>query len=312
MDTQLEQVQSFYRDAEFLSDEWQWQLSMLNSKDQRREFIMNSILDENVNNDRGATTISKQLVGKYGSKKNPKHEWAKDGSIPPKITIQRAIEKNREEDKEYDVEKCKESNPQLYPYLRKMQLLNDSAYSQKLFSKDHNPKLRKITTLFAKSIERCLYSFNDPLGEKVDLMAQWVVAREYYMRDRIRNKETADLDAILDYTPWLDTDRDPTATLYYSEYIRDKIRLTPRLHHAMPIGSFDGQFKGTIHKDSYIFSIYAQLRLPFYIVFIDEHGKGLMAVSIPTDEDRKRLDIKSPEELRKRPLAKPFLYLRTR
>ena len=44
MDTQLEQVQSFYRDAEFLSDEWQWQLSMLNSKDQRREFIMNSIL----------------------------------------------------------------------------------------------------------------------------------------------------------------------------------------------------------------------------------------------------------------------------
>lgn len=108
----------------------------------------------------------------------------------PKITIQRAIESNKEEDTEYDIDKCKVKNPQLYPYIRKMQLLNDSVLKK-------TPKLQKITTLFAKHIERCLYSFNDPLGEKVDLVAQWVVAREYYIRDRVRNKFTTDLDAIL-------------------------------------------------------------------------------------------------------------------
>ena len=108
-----------------------------------------------------------------------------------------------------DLEKIKIQKPNLYPYLQKIQLVHDA-----LFSTEPNWYTRPLPNLFVTHAERCLYRFNDPLGEKVDLYAQYLVIREYWRRDT-KGEQTKDLDFMLDNTTWLYDDENLENTPYY-------------------------------------------------------------------------------------------------
>jgi hypothetical protein len=241
--------------------------------------------------------------------------------VPDKSTIERWIKKDKE-DKPFDIEKAKEDKPQLYPYLKQLQLVNNA-----VFSKENQPSsLMPITGLFVKHAERCLYRFNDPLGEKVDLYAQWCIVREYYLRDRVGNPFTKDLDAILDYTSWLDVRYDPTDTLYSAAFHKDAQNLTPRLSYAMAVGTgvlLDGasgknpnpifQFDTDQPNNSHMFGVYAHLRLPFHMVYIDKTKNQIFTQTMPPINSDRYKDFlksgnKSHEELRKLPLAKAMIF----
>ena len=83
-----------------------------------------------------------------------------------------------------------------------------------LFSTEPDWYTRPLPNLFVTHAERCLYRFNDPLGEKVDLYAQYLVIREYWRRDN-KGEQTKDLDFMLDNTTWLYDDENLENTTYY-------------------------------------------------------------------------------------------------
>jgi|ETNmetMinimDraft_23_1059889.scaffolds.fasta_scaffold89046_1 hypothetical protein len=241
--------------------------------------------------------------------------------VPDKSTIERWIKKDKE-DKPFDIEKAKEDEPQLYAYFKQLQLINTAVFSQDTQDSKQIP----LTNLFVKHAKRCLYRFNDPLGKDVDLYAQWVVIREYYARDRVGNTFTKDLDAILDYTPWLDVGYDPTDTLYSAAFHKDTQNLTPRLSYAMAVGTgvmLDGasgknpnpifQFDTDQPNNSHMFGVYAHLRLPFHMVYIDKTKNQIFTQTIPPINSDRYKDFlksgnKSHEELRKIPLAKSMIF----
>jgi len=234
--------------------------------------------------------------------------------IPHLNTLQKHIKKDKE-DKHFNIEKSKKDKPQLYAYLRQLQKLNTAIFSKE----NQDSKKILLTNLFVKHAEICLYSFNDPLGEKVDLLAQWCVIREYYSRARVDNTFTDDLDAILEHTPWLDVEYDPTQTIYALAVNKNPKDLVPRIGYAMVDGKLvDGRFIGKIKDNAWQICVYYQLRLPYHVVFINRyeikttyralsHVNTIMFAPIPTPEQREQFGIKSPEEYRRIPIAKGMI-----
>ena len=268
-------------------------LELFKTDKEKKDAFINGVIEYNLSSGLGSLKILEKLNERY----TPDTYIAKELIPTNHSTIERWIHPPDAKSKAFNVEKCREDNPQLYPYVKMMQNIN----------KCHFPK-ENISIRFAEHIEKCLYRFNDPLGEKVDLLAQWVVIREYYLRDRVKNKFTADLDAILDCTSWLDVGYDPEQTLYALTVKKDEQNLIPRLTYAMPVGEIiNGQFTGNVKDNSYMFNVYAQLRLPYYIVFRDRPRNTILAMPIPNEATRKKLNLKSPEELRQTPLAKSLI-----
>ena len=159
----------------------------------KKKELQKRVLEYHTQTGFGARKIHQILEEQYASKlDSPILEY-----LPHFTTIHRWIQDDKK-DKPYDLAEAKEHNIQLYPYLNQLQLLNNAIFEREV----------PITEFFKYHAERCLYRFNDPLGQTIDLYAQYCVIRELYERERIAREDsvsiyTKDIDLILDYTTWL-------------------------------------------------------------------------------------------------------------
>ena len=70
----------------------------------------------------------------------------------------------------------------------------------------------EITEGYKTAIEKCFYGFSDPIGDKVDLIAQREILIEYDRR-LWKEESTQDIDTYLALTPWMDDGK------IYGEYV---------------------------------------------------------------------------------------------
>ena len=297
-------------------------------ENERRDFAINGLYDfaDELPKYRGEPAKITKVFNELKKKYNERNIiWS---ALPSHNTAGKYLDEYREQFLPYDFEQVKKDNPQLYTYMRQIELLNNSAITPSAEDRNNvniDKKKEVITNQFAKHLEMCLYRFNDPLGEKVDLLAQWSVAREYYIRDKVKKTYTKDLDAILDYTPWITYIHDPdyVGSLInprdaYEWALFEDNTLAPKMTHAIAYTDAystpkeyrdeDGEIVakygidlGEIQqgKKAYIPFIYAHLGLPFYLIFRDYKAKAYAGVMHMTEKEYQHLNIRSPKTMRK-------------
>ena len=87
-------------------------------------------------------------------------------------------------------------SPELRPYVNTMQIIGKAMFNQQ----QHQSEL---TQEWLDAFEYSYHGFNDPNGDKVDLLAQWFICHEIKHRATIK-AELKDIDMYFAFKPWED------------------------------------------------------------------------------------------------------------
>lgn len=120
-----------------------------------------------------------------------------------------------------------------------------------------------LTTDYKVALERCFYGFNDPTGEKVDLLAQWSVVNEYSTRI-ILDLDVDDIDGYFGLRPWEDGGK--TYELITRRNTSRRLKIDNLLEEEMdsPVGDAWKYLGFRKYIDIHMI-INAELRLPWYV-----------------------------------------------
>ena len=136
-----------------------------------------------------------------------------------------------------------------------------------------------IPDSFVEATERCFYGFNDPLGEKVNLLGQYALVRELDIRS-MYDYETVDIEKYFACTSWLDDGQ-----LYRNVWDDELGNLDDQIHlelltyrtsiNECDRGYFEGwEYLGFDNWISLQMRIAAELRLPYQFI-INEDDDGI-------------------------------------
>lgn len=111
-------------------------------------------------------------------------------------------------------------------------------------------------------VRRVLDEFQDPLGEHVDLIAQFAVLRELSEREAT-GRGSADIETMFAFAPWSD---DANSNLYLLAVQKGLVRSAPVLRLISPVVPY-GE---TVNVPEILVGAYAQLGLPWFLGWIRE------------------------------------------
>jgi len=159
-------------------------------------------------------------------------------NIPSKRTVSRWISSVdfRPLDSPYDPE---DLNPAVRSYAARLSLISQSVFKSKV-----------LTQLEAEVCDRVMREFDDPFGEKVDLVSQFAIVWELAEREA-SNTGIEDIESLFAYAPWQDK-----GALYRQAFDANKVS-SPILRKLMP--EIHGE---TIPK--FLLGAIAHLGLPFH------------------------------------------------
>ena len=164
-----------------------------------------------------------------------------------------------DEEKNNYVYNFSDTDPKILSYLNKLQLIQNAIFI-------NSPHRQKLTNLFVINAERIFYQINDPFGSKVDLLAQWVLIYELYLRDRI-GITTNDIDDLITYSPWEDN-----AFLYSSAILSDLCsypKISILINNIDDIAPEFLSEEFSEYHTSLVASAYAWLRIPLKRMYWD-------------------------------------------
>ncbi|MFL2665469.1 MAG: hypothetical protein ACJ0G8_05890 [Dehalococcoidia bacterium] len=163
-------------------------------------------------------------------------------------------------------------------YVRRLLILEKNINSYFAEVENINDHQVTFSEEYKTAIEICFYGFNDPAGEKVDLLAQREVALEIDAR-LVYGRDINDIDEYLALTPWLDEGK------AYKDYIEldasKKIVIEGLIKKDVELDS-----KGNIWNDIWDYLghqkyynptmiINAELRFPWYFCYQEKESEEI-------------------------------------
>jgi hypothetical protein len=220
----------------------QYEIEEGHPKQRARQLRRHGVNDQKV----GATQILKELHKEFGKDDSrvpttPRqvHNWIKDVEW-------------QGEDKPCDF---KEVSPELRSFTKRIDLVK-SAYLGGL----------PLTYRESRHAKRALTEFQDPYGDVVDLVAQYAVIWELAEREAMDN-ECADIETMFAFAPWRDK---VNSDLYFLSVQKGLIKNAPILRLISPVTPYGESPSFT----EVMFGAYAQLGLPWFFGWVQEHPDG--------------------------------------